>query len=209
MRIIRWGSAATLVLGIGSLASLASVTACGSTREANSAHGATVAKARVDGKVKGHAIEGRDAIAYTMPAYQGMRILIADQGGLCGKVWKSDYRIRGVKALQIVIAEDRGAPKASGEFLINDGSSARFAVAGYVAYDDQCKELEGGVDDADTGATAGKIELTDLDMQPGGHVAGTFQLELRSGDKLSGTFDAPICTKPDTVEGAAFNPVCE
>lgn len=206
MRIIRWSSAAMLVLGTGAFLALA---ACSATPEAASARGTSVAKARVDGKVKGRALEARDAIAYTMPAYQGMRILISDQGGTCGKVWKSDYKIRGIHALQIVIAEDRGAPKTTGVYLVNDGSSARFAVAGFVAYDDQCKELEGGVEDADTGAGGGKITLTEIEMQPGGHVAGTFELHLKGGEKLTGDFDAPICTKPDAIEGAAFNPVCE
>jgi hypothetical protein len=203
MRIVRWSSATAWIVGVALLA-------CGGTTpNANSPASDAIAAAHVDGRVKGKAIEPHDAIAYTIPAYQGMRILISDQAGTCGKVWKSDYKIRGIHALQIVLAEDRGAPKTTGVYLVNDGSSQRFAVGGYVAYDDQCKEVEGGVEDSDTGAVGGKVTLTDIQLEPGGHVSGTFDVTLKGGDHLVGDFVAPFCAKPNDVEGAAFNPTCQ
>jgi hypothetical protein len=204
MRIIR------LVLGLGIIAGVSLFAACGGpTKDAASASGPSAASAHVDGKIKGQALEARDAIAYTMPALQGMRILISNQTGVCGKVWKSDFKIRGIRGLQFVVAEDRGAPKSPGVFLVNDGSSARFAVGGYVSYDDQCKELEGGVDDSDTGAVTGKLTIDEIDLASGGHVNGSFDLRLKDGDHVTGSFSAPYCTKPDNVEAATFNPVCQ
>lgn len=203
MRIVRLGLGLCICVGIGAFA------ACGGpTKDAASGAGPAAASARVDGKIKGQALEAHDAIAYTLPALQGMRILISNQTGVCGKVWKSDYKIRGIRALQFVVAEDRGAPKSPGVFLVNDGSSARFAVGGFVSYDDQCKELEGGIEDSDTGAVTGKLTLDEIDLVSGGHVSGTFDLRLKSGDHVTGSFSAPYCTKPDNVEASTFNPVC-
>lgn len=204
MRIVRLGLGLCISVGIGMFA------ACGgTTKDAASASAGTASSARVDGKIKGQALEARDAIAYTMPALQGMRILISNQAGVCGKVWKSDYKIRGIRALQFVVAEDRGAPKSPGVFLVNDGSSARFAVGGFVSYDDQCKELEGGVEDSDTGAVTGKLTIDEIDLAKGGRVSGTFDLRLKDGDRVTGSFSAPYCSKPDNVEAATFNPVCQ
>ncbi len=204
MRIVRLGLGLCICAGIGAFA------ACGGpAMDAASASGPAIASAHVDGKIKGQTLEARDAIAYTMPALQGMRILISNQTGVCGKVWKSDFKIRGIRALQFVVAEDRGAPKSPGVFLVNDGSSARFAVGGFVAYDDKCNELEGGVEDADTGAITGKLTIDEIDLANGGRVTGSFDLRLKGGDHVSGTFTAPYCAKPDSVEAAAFNPVCQ
>ena len=203
MRIVRHASALLLAVGLGSFV------ACGGPTMGPTTPTAAAAAAHVDGKFKGQPLEAKDAIAYALPGLQGLRILISNEAGTCGKVWQSDYKIRGLRGLQLVVAENRGAPTSPGLFLVNDGSSARFAVGGYVAYDDQCKELEGGVDDTDAGMVAGKLTLDEIDLTPGGHVSGSFDVQFKGGEHLTGTFTALSCAKPAGVEAATFDARCQ
>ncbi len=203
MRIVRLAFALLLAVGLGSFV------ACGGPAKGPTTAAAAAAAVHVEGKFKGQPLDAKDAIAYSLPGLQGLRILISNETGTCGKVWQSDYKIRGIRGLQLVVAENRGAPTSPGLFLVNDGSSARFAVGGYVAYDDQCKELEGGVDDTDAGMVAGKLTIDELDLTPGGHVSGSFDLQLKGGGHLTGTFTAPYCSQPAGVEGATFDARCQ
>jgi hypothetical protein len=150
----------------------------------------TAGSATVDGGVLGQRV-GTES---TFALIKGPTVLIAMDtvAGVCALLHE-ERAIPSNHALVLGL-ESAGAVPQPGSYPIPAAGSTALpsAAATYSVSDSQCKgsivmEAESGV-----------VELDDVS---GALVTGRFDVTMYSGDRVSGTFSAPICDAPLTADG--------
>src|SRR6266849_10155580 len=70
--------------------------------------------------------------------------------------------------------------------------SRTVGVAYFLKQDDQCRAAP-GLSDNSVPATSGSVVLESIDASPGKRARGSYDIILRSGEHITGTFDAAYC----------------
>ncbi len=169
------------------VSSLVALMACGSS----SAGGGGSSSTTVTGTIGGSSIATTDAIGIqgTLDVSNGNAmgtvyeavVLITNQSDAC-KVVQSSGNPADSTALTLVVGSATGAV-GPGTYAIGSLGSGAAAVS-YSAQDATCAVT------ANAAAQSGSITITTATATT---LVGTFEATFPSGDKVSGSFDAPVC----------------
>lgn len=102
-------------------------------------------------------------------------------------------------ALLLVVSDNQGnashVPTMPGTYTVTSSATAHEAVVEANILDGMC------LNDADNPVlgTSGSVQLISVD---GGTFSGTFDVQLDSGDHITGSFDAPTCNQPRNLQPA-------
>jgi hypothetical protein len=158
-------------------------------------------RAAVSGKVEGTPLVTTNAVAFAVNGgVPTVDVLISNQADGCGAN-ASDLKSKQV--LSLGITSLAGQSLATGDFGVYDQNSGSIpqgivVFADYHSSNDAC----GDTTPPNTIGASGHVTVTKLSVAAGGSVQGSFDLLLQNGDRLKGTFDAPVCQSGGADAGA-------
>jgi len=171
--------------------------------------GPTVGSATSTGSIRGQSLAPRDAtagtVAFSANGVAGRVALIAitSAPGICsmlagGKEPRStQYLVLAAFRLQPDYSPV--PPPSPGTYPVG-ALTIENAVARFAATDANCQLVGLG-----TGATDGSITFTSV----GNRYAGSYDLTFESGDRVTGTFDAPVCGGVSELDPGAGTLACQ
>ena len=153
-------------------------------------------RAAVSGKVGGVAVTATNAaaVALAVGGKPGVDILISNAADACAG---NDASLKSRQVLSLGAVSLSGAQVAAGNFAVYDQASGNIpqgnaAFVDWHTSDTRCDDTT----PANAVGASGRVTLSRiaLDGADAG-VSGDFDLLLENGDRLKGTFDAPICAQ--------------
>ena len=167
----------------------------------------------INGTVQGQPVAPvQDAIAITSLGGSGTSsvagIFIASVPSLCTRLNANSGSPKNAQGVLLLLGTVSGQsvapPSATGDYLIVDQTSTtppsgNVAFGGFFATDASCKSTSSPLGSGTNGssnptlAVSGKVTLTKSDLSTTGRMTGSFDITLKDGDHLTGSFDAPIC----------------
>jgi hypothetical protein len=134
-------------------------------------------------------------------------ILVSSASGICSTL-TSGKQPKSWQYLALGAAEQQGStigpPRSPGAFTIITGptTETRIAVAQFHETDASCTDLGAA---GDASAVSGTVTLTTVGLS----YAGSFDLMLDTGERVSGLFKAPGCGAAALVLQSAPPPICQ
>lgn len=149
------------------------------------------APAQVTGTVAGAALHAKDAVALTETSQARITIAVFDRDRVCDEL-KMAQTFPSATVFQLGVQVPAGQQVAAGTFAIGDVAvaplAAGVAFAAFAHNDAQCKASA-------VSATSGAVSITHITWNGlNATASGHFDVSFDSGDRLTGTFDAPSCT---------------
>ena len=160
--------------------------------------GSTSNRASVSGKVEGTALHMNNASAFVVrtsgtPRVDGV-LSTLDDG--CAALAAN---VKNKQVIELGVTSLGGAALDAGTFGVYDQQSGSIP-SGTVVFAEY-HSTTGTCDDStppNTLGASGRVTLTKVSLTAGSDVAGSFDMLLENGDRLSGSFDAPVCgDRPD------------
>lgn len=169
--------------------------------------------ASFNGTVHGKPVTATDASSAVVQGnvsgvvVQSAGILISSAPGICSTL-ASGKQPKSWQYLALGAAEQQGStigpPRSPGAFTIITGptTETRIAVAQFHETDASCTDLGAA---GDASAVSGTVTLTTVGLS----YAGSFDLMLDTGERVSGLFKAPGCGAAALVLQSAPPPICQ
>jgi hypothetical protein len=132
--------------------------------------------------------ESREDDAFTL-------ILLSDRPGTCNGIRTGTWG-KNTTSFGIYLFSGRPSvsPASPGTYhLLTDEPNT--GVAYFLKQDDQCRAAA-GLSDNSVPANSGSVVLQSIDASPGRYARGSYDIILRSGERVTGTFDAAYCPPP-------------
>src|SRR5437016_4386914 len=170
----------------GILFLLAAATACGGSSAAH--------RAAVSGAVDGVGVTATNAAALIVKTSgtPSVDVVITNAADPCAA---NDGNLKLKQVLSLGVTSLSGAPLATGNYGVYDQQSGNYPN-GNVAFVDWHTTNEGCADTTppNTLGASGKVTVSHVAISgAGAGVTGEFDLLLQNGDRLKGSFDAPMC----------------
>jgi hypothetical protein len=159
-------------------------------------------RATVTGKVDGAVLTATNAVAFVLnSSAPTVDILISNVADGCGA---NAADLKSKQVLSLGITSLGGAALAAGDFAVYDQNSGNIpqgtvVFADYHSTNDACRDTT----PPNTVGASGHVAVTKMSLGAGGEVQGSFDLILQNGDRLKGTFDAPLCGSTGADAGSA------
>jgi hypothetical protein len=152
----------------------------------------------ISGPIKGKTFAVNDAL--TLASTTGVEIALTSNADACVPP-AQQIQHPGETALLLLLSDydaasgKTTAPTMPAAYPVTSSMMAHVAIVEANILDAMC------ANNADNAAlaTTGTVELTGVD---GGTFSGTFDVQLDSGDHVTGSFDAPTCTEPKNPQPA-------
>jgi len=172
--------------------------ACGGSIEANEpSDAATSGSASVDGAIQGQGIPTTTTAALFDGS--GTVLIVMDNLEDACSLWQEGRGNQpGLRVLTLGITAGTN-PLVPGSYAIESpaSSATSYANASYYTFDDNCQPA------SLTEAGSGTVNVQTVSQSL---VTGNFDVTLYTGDRIGGTFSAPVCDTPITLDAV---PPCE
>ena len=160
--------------------------------------GSSTTRATVSGKVEGTQLKVNNSAAFVVrtTGTPSVDVLLSNVADGC------DANAANLKSKQVIplgVTSLSGAALDAGTFGIYDQQSGNIPQ-GTVVFGDYHSTTDACDDSTppNTLGASGKVTLTKVSLAQGGSVTGSFDVLLENGDRVTGTFDAPVCgDRPD------------
>ncbi|SRR5260221_3135862 len=150
-------------------------------------------RATVTGAVAGTPLVAQNAAAIVVHGSVAptVDVLVSNIADGCGA---DAANLKGKQVLSFGITSLSGSALAAGDFGVYDQQSGTIP-SGTVVFADYHSTTAACGDSTppNTLGASGHVTVTKMNVGAGGEVAGTFDLFLQNGDRLKGSFDAPVC----------------
>jgi hypothetical protein len=158
-------------------------------------------RAAVTGKVAGVAVSATNAAAVrlTVAGKPAVDVFITNAADGCAA---NDANLKSRQLLSLGVVSLSGAPLGGGNYGVYDQAGGNFPQ-GNVAFVDW-HTSDGACADTTPGnavGASGRVTVSHIALEGAdAGVSGDFDLLLENGDRLKGTFDAPLCAAAVTSD---------
>jgi len=149
-----------------------------------------------NGTVAGYSLHVVESVFTPLPETEDnpafTLIVLSDRPGICNGIrsgtWGKNTTSFGI---YLISGRPSVSPASPGTYhLVTDQPNS--GVAYFLKQDDQCRAAP-GLSDNSVPATSGSVVLESIDASPGKRARGSYDIILRSGEHVTGTFDAAYC----------------
>ena len=154
--------------------------------------GSGVSRASVSGKVEGTALQLTNSAAFVVrtSGTPSVDVVLSNLSDGCAALAAN---VKSKQAVELGVTSLSGAPLDAGVFGVYDQQSGNIpsgtvVFADYHSTSDTCDDTT----PPNTLGASGKVTVSRISLGSGGDVAGSFDLLLENGDRIAGTFDAPV-----------------